>query len=111
MPGEVANGNMDGGDVVAEKIQALYNNYEILNNDKLDAEKRNQAFMEVLQAVHGTPQEKKLAAQFIPRFFKHFTSLGERVSGHVYQAKACPVFSRNLCSNGSLLLQSNGDRF
>lgn len=33
--------------------------------------------MEIINAAHGSEKEKKLAAQFIPKFFKHFPSLNE----------------------------------
>lgn len=39
--------------------------------------KHEEEFKEILEAAHGSEKEKKLAAQFIPKFFKHFPSLTE----------------------------------
>jgi hypothetical protein len=33
--------------------------------------------LEILNAAHGSEKEKKLASQFIPKFYKHFPSLNE----------------------------------
>ena len=35
-------------------------------------------YKKILSAVKGAPGEKRLASQFIPRFFKHFPSLAEQ---------------------------------
>lgn len=34
--------------------------------------------MEILTAVKGSPKEKRLASQFIARFFKHFPKLADQ---------------------------------
>lgn len=34
--------------------------------------------MEILTAVKGSPKEKRLASQFIARFFKHFPKLADK---------------------------------
>jgi hypothetical protein len=34
-------------------------------------------YKEILEAAHGSEKEKKLAAQFIPKFHKHFPELTE----------------------------------
>ena len=34
-------------------------------------------FSEIIQAVKGSPNEKRLASQFIARFFKHFPKLSD----------------------------------
>ncbi|CAG0921464.1 unnamed protein product [Notodromas monacha] len=73
MPSE--NGSADQH---IDKVQALYNNYEILDKNKDEKEVRTRAYLEIIAAVRGLPQEKQLAAQFIPRFFKQFLELGER---------------------------------
>jgi hypothetical protein len=33
--------------------------------------------MEIIKSAHGSDKEKKLAVQFIPKFFKHFPDLNE----------------------------------
>lgn len=37
--------------------------------------------MEILAAVKGTPKEKRLASQFIARFFKNFPTLADQALG------------------------------
>lgn len=35
-------------------------------------------YLEILTAVRGSAKEKRLASQFIARFFKHFPALADR---------------------------------
>lgn len=35
-------------------------------------------YLEILTAVKGSPKEKRLASQFIARFFKHFPKLADQ---------------------------------
>jgi hypothetical protein len=37
-----------------------------------------QEYLEILKAVKGSPKEKRLASQFIARFFKHFPKLADK---------------------------------
>lgn len=62
-----------------DSIDKLYANYDVLSEaltkDKIaDYELE---YKEILNAVKGNAKEKKLAAQFIPKFFKHFPSLSD----------------------------------
>uniref|UniRef100_A0A336LLF0 CSON011073 protein n=1 Tax=Culicoides sonorensis TaxID=179676 RepID=A0A336LLF0_CULSO len=62
-----------------DSIDKLYANYDVLS-DALTKGKiadYELEFKEILNAVKGNAKEKKLAAQFIPKFFKHFPSLSD----------------------------------
>lgn len=39
--------------------------------------KYEKEYQEILDAIKGTPKEKRLASQFIGKFFKHFPKLSE----------------------------------
>lgn len=64
---------------MADRIEQLYANYDILS----DAVAKNKisdsedAYKEILNAVKGDDKEKKLASQFIGKFFKHFPKLAD----------------------------------
>lgn len=62
-----------------DNIDKLYANYDVLS-DALKQDKiadYELEYKEILNAVKGNAKEKKLAAQFIPKFFKHFPSLSD----------------------------------
>lgn len=64
---------------MSDLVEKLYANYEILSNavanDKIT--EHEAAYREILLAVHGDEKSKKLASQFIGKFFKHFPKLQE----------------------------------
>ncbi|GAB6021251.1 Apoptosis inhibitor 5 [Chamberlinius hualienensis] len=60
-----------------DKVELLYKNYGILAEAKDDIGKHEDLFIEILNAVKGNGNEKKLASQFISRFYIHFPHLIE----------------------------------
>ncbi|PIK37760.1 putative apoptosis inhibitor 5 [Apostichopus japonicus] len=59
-------------------VEQLYKDYGILADAKDKAGEHEAAYNSILSAVDGGSSEKRLAAQFIPKFFKHFPSLSEK---------------------------------
>ncbi|XP_050298847.1 apoptosis inhibitor 5 [Anthonomus grandis grandis] len=63
---------------MADLLQELYDKYEILSSAK---DKISEKYVEYTECINGTtggPKEKKLAAQIISKFFKHFPTLQEQ---------------------------------
>ncbi|XP_053694086.1 apoptosis inhibitor 5 homolog isoform X2 [Sabethes cyaneus] len=60
-----------------DRIEKLYKNYEILTDAKEKIGEHELEYREILDAVKGTDKEKRLASQFIGKFFKHFPALAE----------------------------------
>lgn len=60
----------------SDKIEKLYRIYDLLN-EASDKSKHEREYMEILEAARGTDKEKKLATQFIGKFFKYFPNLSE----------------------------------
>uniref|UniRef100_A0A8C4PXX0 Apoptosis inhibitor 5 n=1 Tax=Eptatretus burgeri TaxID=7764 RepID=A0A8C4PXX0_EPTBU len=58
-------------------IEDLYKNYGILADAQDDITQHKPAYQVILEGVKGGAKEKRLAAQFIPKFFKHFPDLAE----------------------------------
>ncbi|XP_077309649.1 apoptosis inhibitor 5 [Lithobates pipiens] len=58
-------------------VEELYRNYGILADAKDDISKHRAAYQVILDGVKGEAKEKRLAAQFIPKFFKHFPDLAD----------------------------------
>ena len=58
-------------------VEELYRNFGILADAGEKAGDHPDAYQAILEAIKGGPSEKKLACQFIPRFFKYFPSLAE----------------------------------
>uniref|UniRef100_S4RVY6 Apoptosis inhibitor 5 n=1 Tax=Petromyzon marinus TaxID=7757 RepID=S4RVY6_PETMA len=58
-------------------IEDMYKNYGILADAKDKVVEHKDAYQAILDGVKGGPKEKRLAAQFIPKFFKHFADLAE----------------------------------
>jgi hypothetical protein len=56
-------------------LEKLYKNYDLLNDLKADATKREVAFKEILSAVKGDTKLKQLACQFIVKFASQFPKL------------------------------------
>jgi len=61
-----------------DTVERLYNNFDILNDAKDQAKEHEKEYLEILEAVKGSANEKRLASQFITRFFKHFPSLADQ---------------------------------
>ncbi|XP_035778317.1 apoptosis inhibitor 5 homolog [Anopheles albimanus] len=62
-------------DTSGDRIEKLYKNYEILSEAKEKIGEHEAEYREILDAVKGSAKEKRLASQFIGKFFKHFPSL------------------------------------
>lgn len=58
-------------------VEDLYRNYGILADAKDHVEQHKDAYQVILEGVKGGIKEKRLAAQFIPKFFKHFPDLAD----------------------------------
>lgn len=56
-------------------IEKLYANYEILTEAKAKIGEHTTEYEEIIAGVKGGEKEKKLASQFIAKFFKHFPTL------------------------------------
>jgi len=54
-------------------IEQLYKDYETLDNAKDKAGEEKEAYLSIISGVQGGNAEKRLASQFIVRFFQHFT--------------------------------------
>lgn len=58
-------------------VEELYRNYGILADATETAGQHKDAYQVILDGVKGGAKEKRLAAQFIPKFFKHFPELAD----------------------------------
>jgi len=54
-------------------VEQLYKDCETLDNAKEKASEEKEAYMSIISGVQGGNAEKRLASQFIVRFFHHFT--------------------------------------
>ncbi|XP_012717961.2 apoptosis inhibitor 5 [Fundulus heteroclitus] len=62
---------------MAVTIEELYRNYGILADAKDNLSQHKDAYQGILDGVKGGPKEKRLAAQFIPKFFSSFPELAD----------------------------------
>lgn len=53
-------------------IDKMYDNYNILVDAGDKITEHEDKYLEILNSVKGSPNEKRLASQFITKFFKHF---------------------------------------
>jgi len=58
-------------------VEEIYKNFGILADAGEEASKHPEAYQSMIDATKGATAEKKLACQFIPRFFVHFQSLSD----------------------------------
>jgi len=61
-----------------DNIEKLYQHYETLNDAKANIAEHEAEYEDILLAVKGSAKEKKLASQFIARFFQYFPKMSER---------------------------------
>ncbi|XP_063989229.1 apoptosis inhibitor 5 [Diachasmimorpha longicaudata] len=61
-----------------DSIEKLYKHFGILADAKDKLPEHEKEYLEILKAVKGSPKEKRLASQFIARFFKHFPKLADK---------------------------------
>ncbi|KAG8230758.1 hypothetical protein J437_LFUL009818 [Ladona fulva] len=59
-------------------IAKLYKKFAILADAKDKIGEHEKEYLEILTAVKGSDKEKRLASQFIARFFKHFPNLSDQ---------------------------------
>nr|XP_032805172.1 apoptosis inhibitor 5 isoform X1 [Petromyzon marinus] len=71
------NGGRALEEATMASIEDMYKNYGILADAKDKVVEHKDAYQAILDGVKGGPKEKRLAAQFIPKFFKHFADLAE----------------------------------
>ncbi|XP_019750426.1 apoptosis inhibitor 5 [Hippocampus comes] len=62
---------------MAVTIEDLYRSYGVLADAKDDVSQHKDAYQVILDGVKGGPKEKRLAAQFIPKFFSSFPELSD----------------------------------
>ncbi|KAG5274089.1 hypothetical protein AALO_G00159040 [Alosa alosa] len=62
---------------MAATVEELYRNYGILADAKDNLSQHKDAYQVILDGVKGGPKEKRLAAQFIPKFFSSFPELAD----------------------------------
>ncbi|KAK5901811.1 hypothetical protein CesoFtcFv8_007134 [Champsocephalus esox] len=62
---------------MAVTIEDLYRSYGVLADAKDDLSQHKDAYQVILDGVKGGPKEKRLAAQFIPKFFSSFPELAD----------------------------------
>ncbi|KAI4501949.1 hypothetical protein M0802_002631 [Mischocyttarus mexicanus] len=61
-----------------DSIEKLYKNFGILADAKDKLPEHEKEYLEILTAVKGSSKEKRLASQFIARFFKYFPKLADQ---------------------------------
>ncbi|XP_076278620.1 apoptosis inhibitor cassowary [Lasioglossum baleicum] len=61
-----------------DSIEKLYKNFGILADAKDKLAEHEKEYLDILTAVKGSPKEKRLASQFIARFFKYFPKLADQ---------------------------------
>ncbi|XP_067000689.1 apoptosis inhibitor 5 isoform X2 [Anabrus simplex] len=61
-----------------DSIERLYKDFGILADAKDKIGEHEKEYLDILGAVKGSAKEKRLASQFIARFFKHFPNLADR---------------------------------
>ncbi|XP_013778518.1 apoptosis inhibitor 5-like [Limulus polyphemus] len=61
-----------------DSVEKLYRNYEVLADAKEKILEHEKEYFEILDAVKGSTNEKRLASQFITRFFKSFPHLVDK---------------------------------
>ncbi|XP_013779742.1 apoptosis inhibitor 5-like [Limulus polyphemus] len=61
-----------------DSVEKLYRNYEILADANEKILEHEKEYVEILEAVKGSGNEKRLASQFITRFFKNFPHLVDK---------------------------------
>uniref|UniRef100_A0A1B6D2U6 Apoptosis inhibitor 5/fibroblast growth factor 2-interacting factor 2 n=1 Tax=Clastoptera arizonana TaxID=38151 RepID=A0A1B6D2U6_9HEMI len=63
---------------MTDNIEKLYKNFGVLADAKDNISQHEKEYLEILGAVKGSIKEKRLASQFIARFFKYFPSLADQ---------------------------------
>lgn len=62
----------------SDNIEKLYKHFGVLADAKDKVSEHEEDYLEILKAVKGSDKEKRLASQFIARFFKHFPTLTDQ---------------------------------
>ncbi|XP_072402399.1 apoptosis inhibitor 5-like [Diabrotica undecimpunctata] len=69
---------------MADKFEELYQKYNLLSNAKENITELSDEYLECIEHAKGTDKEKKLAAQIIAQYFKHFPQHNERALSAVF---------------------------
>ncbi|KAF4523882.1 hypothetical protein B566_EDAN010200 [Ephemera danica] len=64
--------------MAVDNIDRLYQIYDVLSSAGEKIGEYEKEYTTLLEAVKGSDKEKRLASQFIPKFFKHFPKLIDR---------------------------------
>ncbi|GJJ78982.1 hypothetical protein EMPS_11341 [Entomortierella parvispora] len=78
-------------------LDAIYNAYNEITDAKENASQHENAYLTIVTAAQGSDGAKRLAAQFIPAFFKHFPSLHSKAIDGVF----------DLCEDESPLIRQS----
>jgi len=76
-------------------VEEMYKSFGVLADAKDDAKEHEDAYTVLLSGVKGGESEKRLACQFIPRFFKHFPTLADQAIDA--QLDLCEDENTNIC--------------
>ncbi|CAG9765570.1 unnamed protein product [Ceutorhynchus assimilis] len=63
---------------MATPFQKMYEKYDILSEAREHISEKSSEYQDCIQGTKGGPKEKKLAAQIIAKFFKHFPHLHDQ---------------------------------
>ncbi|CAH1969734.1 unnamed protein product [Acanthoscelides obtectus] len=70
---------------MADSIEELYETYKILTEAKETVvSKHSQEYLKCVERTKGNEKEKKLAAQIVSKFFKHFPDLQEKALNAIF---------------------------
>ncbi|KAF9186434.1 hypothetical protein BGZ51_002020 [Haplosporangium sp. Z 767] len=76
-------------------LDAIYNAYHEINDAKEKAPEHLDAYSTIIAGAQGSDNAKRLAAQFIPTFFKHFPTLHSKAIDGIF----------DLCEDDSNLIR------
>ncbi|XP_024083871.1 apoptosis inhibitor 5 isoform X2 [Cimex lectularius] len=79
--------------MTGDSIEKLYKYYGILADAGDNIVKHEDLYSEIIQAAKGDQSERRLACQFIPRFFIHFPNLGETALNSLFDLCEDPEIS------------------
>ncbi|KAG5888038.1 hypothetical protein JTB14_027832 [Gonioctena quinquepunctata] len=80
---------------MSDRIEELYEKYNILSEAKDNISQHSKEYLECIDGTKGNDKEKKLAAQIISKFFKHFPSLQIQALNAIY----------DLCEDNDTMIQ------
>nr|CAI5853770.1 unnamed protein product [Callosobruchus analis] len=69
---------------MADSIEELYETYNILTEAQENVSEHSQEYLKCMERTKGNDKEKKLAAQIISKFFKHFPDLQDKALNAIF---------------------------